>query len=388
MRPLEVASLSIRGFRNLTKVDASFGERFNVVTGDNGQGKTNLLEALYVVATSKSFRTSKLGELVALAPPGSPDDASPDDAEHEPIAILRASVREDGHLRGQSVNLKRGVRAVKLDDKRPSSLAQFAVKTPVVVFHPGEIALTMGPSSERRRLLDRTSLYVTPSSMADLEAYTKALKSRQKTLEVRGIASRELADWEALVVRHGLAVMEVRDQAAKLLAEHALVAFERIAAPSLALDVRYQASAPRDASKYLETLEASRAVDLRRGSASVGPHRDDLALFLGPRGVSSSDVFRPVRGYASQGQHRAVTLSLKSSEISVIGQARGVRPILLLDDVSSELDRARTAALFSFLREQRGQVFLTTTRAELIDTGEDRSSRRDFRIDHGRLEGP
>jgi DNA replication and repair protein RecF len=105
----------------------------------------------------------------------------------------------------------------------------------------------------------------------------------------------------------------------------------------------------------------------------VGPHKDDLALSIGPH---------PVRGIASQGQHRAVVLSLKSAEIDVVGAARGVRPILLLDDVSSELDRARTASLFAFLREQHGQVFLTTTRRELIDI-EPGAERRDFGVAQG-----
>jgi DNA replication and repair protein RecF len=107
----------------------------------------------------------------------------------------------------------------------------------------------------------------------------------------------------------------------------------------------------------------------------VGPHRDDLALSISGR---------PVRGVASQGQHRAVTLALKSAEIDVIGGARGVRPVLLLDDVSSELDRERTAALFAFLRDQEGQVLLTTTRPELIDTGVD-AERCDFAIEKGVL---
>ena len=128
---------------------------------------------------------------------------------------------------------------------------------------------------------------------------------------------------------------------------------------------------------FLAALANRRASDMRRGSAGVGPHRDDLSLVIDGH---------PVRGVASQGQHRAVTLALKSAEIEVVGQARGVRPILLLDDVSSELDRARTAALFSFLREQRGQVFLTTTRPELIDTGDDGTARQDFVVKNGVVE--
>ncbi len=359
MRPLVVAALQIRGFRNLTRVDVDLGDRFNVVAGENGQGKTNLIEAIYVAATSKSFRTSKLGDLVGFG---------------QELASVRATIREDGEARTQSVGLKPGSRVVRIDDKRPPSLAVYAVRTPVVVFHPGEISLSMGGSSERRRLLDRTALYLSPQSMLELESYARALKERQRALETRGPSASDLADWETLCVRHGLRVMEHRAEAAERLVVHANAAFERIGAPGLDLAIAYAPSAPRDEGAFRDAMVAKRAADMRRGSASVGPHRDDLALAIGGH---------PVRGVASQGQHRAVTLSLKSAEISVIGEARGVRPVLLLDDVSSELDRASTAALFAFLRDQRGQVFLTTTRPELIDTGADASARRDFVIESG-----
>lgn len=362
MRPLHVAHLQVRYFRNLAAVDLEPGERFNVISGDNGQGKTNLLEALYVGATSKSFRTSKLGELVGFG------------AE---LASVRLSLLDDEESRVQSVGLKPGARLVRIDDKRPPSLAAYAVRTPIVVFHPGEMTLSMGSSSERRRLLDRTSLYMSPQSMADLEAYTRAMKERQRALETRGPQASDLVEWETLVVRHGLAVMAHRARAAELVSAKAVEAFARIAAPELVLASSYAPSAPHDERAFLDTLVARRASDMRRGSAGIGPHRDDLALAIDGH---------PVRGVASQGQHRAVTLALKSAEIEVVGQARGVRPILLLDDVSSELDHARTVALFSFLRDQRGQVFLTTTRPELIDTGDDRSARRDFVVRSGVIE--
>lgn len=359
MRPLHVAHLQLRSFRNLASIELEPGERFNVVSGDNGQGKTNVLEALYVAATSKSFRTSKLGDLVAFG------------AE---LASVRATLRDDGDERVQSVGLKPGARLVRIDDKRPPSLAAYAVRTPIVVFHPGEMTLSMGSSAERRRLLDRTSLYIVPQSMSDLEAYTRAMKERQRALDTRGSGASDLDEWETLVVRHGLIVMKHRSRAAELVSARAIEAFSRIAAPGLELASTYAPSAPADERSFLDALRARRASDLRRGSAGVGPHRDDLALSLDGH---------LVRGVASQGQHRAVTLALKAAEIEVVGQARGVRPILLLDDVSSELDRARTAALFAFLREQRGQVFLTTTRPELIDTGDDASTRRDFVVRSG-----
>jgi DNA replication and repair protein RecF len=360
MTPLRVDTVQIRGFRNLEHVELSLGERFNVVAGDNGQGKTNLLEAIYTLASSKSFRASKMTEVIGFG--------------HE-LASVRAHVVEDTHGRVQSIGIRAGVRAVKIDEKRPPTLASYAVRTPVVVFHPGEIALSMGPSAERRRLVDRVALFMAPSAMEAFESYTKALRARQRILETRGVHASDLGDWEALCAKHGVALMEHRSRASEHLAEGALHAFSRIAAPDLVLGVAYAPSAPRDASEFLAELQRRRTPDLARGSAGVGPHRDDLALTLGGR---------PIRGMASQGQHRAITLALKSAEIRVIADARGVRPILLLDDVSSELDRDRTAALFTFLQEQEGQVILTTTRPELIDTGPE-APRVDFSIRSGTL---
>jgi DNA replication and repair protein RecF len=358
---LAIEALSLRAFRNIDAVDLTPGARFNVISGDNGQGKTNLLEAIYVVSTSRSFRASKPGDVVMHG---------------SEVASVRARVREDGEAREQSMGLKVGARAARIDGKRPASLAAYAVRTPVVVFHPGEVALSMGSGGERRRLLDRIALFVRASSMDDLDRYARAMRERQRALETRGVGAADVVHWEELMVRHGVAVMDVRAEAASHLAAAAVPAFERIATPGLAFAVGYTPGAPRDADQYRASLASSRAVDLRRGGARVGPHRDDLALLIDGR---------PVRGVASQGQHRATVLALKSAELHVVGTARGARPILLLDDVSSELDRARTAALFVFLREQRGQVFLTTTRPELIEL--EGAERTDFRVQSGRISG-
>ncbi len=365
-RALQIESFAVRGMRNLESVDLLPSARFNVISGDNGQGKTNLLEAIYVAATSKSFRASKPGDLVAHG---------------GTVASVRIVVREDEERREQSVGLQKGARLVRIDGKRLPTLATYAVKTPIVVFYPGEVALSMGGGAERRRLLDRTALYLAPSSLLELEAYTKALRERQKVLETRGIHARDLEDWEELVVRHGLVVTAARREASRMLAIAALTAFDRIAAPDLTLSIRYASSTPDDAQSYREALFSWRSADARRKSATLGPHRDDLALEI--------DGHR-VRGVASQGQHRAVVLALKAAEIEVIGEARGVRPILLLDDVSSELDRSRTSALFTFLQEQRGQVFLTTTRPELIETGglREAGERLDFTVFGGQISQP
>ena len=362
MRSLAVDAMAVRSMRNLSHVDVVFSRRFNVVGGDNGQGKTNLLEALYVVASSKSFRSAKPGDLL----------------QHGvDIASVRAGIVEgDDALRSQSVGVRRGGRLALIDEKRPSTLAAYAVRTPVVVFHPGAAALSTGGGSERRRLLDRIALYLAPGSLSECESYSRALRERQKALEARGVNARDLDDWEELLVRHGSELSSARALGAGPLADAAVRAFARIGTPRSELRAEYARSAPPEREEYRRELQRRRAPDLRRGSAAVGPHRDDLSITL-----DGHDV----RGVASQGQHRAVVLALKLAEVGVVGEARGVHPILLLDDVSSELDRARTGALFAFLREQQGQVFLTTTRPELIDTGAllDLGARRDFIVEGG-----
>jgi len=363
MRPLAVETLSVRGFRNLTSVDLVLGPRFNVVSGDNGQGKTNLLEALYVLATSRSFRTSKLSDLLEL------------NGEN---ASVRARVHEDAEVREHSVGMRPGLRAARIDGLRPPTLAAYAVRTPVVVFHSGVTGLASGSGADRRKLLDRLALYLCPASLADAESYAKASRARQRVLEVRGERAPDLDGWEELMVRHGQWLSAARERAAEQLGPSSVRAFERIGQPDMVLRARYVRSAPADPEAFRTALADSRRRDRARGSASTGPHRDDLALELGGR---------PVRGIASQGQHRTVILALELAEMDVIAEARGVGPILLLDDVSSELDRKRNAALFQALREGRGQVILTTTRPELIDTSDSfgLEDRRDFAVVGGRI---
>jgi DNA replication and repair protein RecF len=360
VRTLAIDHLAVRTLRNLERVDISFGAGFNVISGENGQGKTSLLEAIYLVATSKGFRSNRSSDLIA---------------QGQSLASVRVSVVEGGLRREQSLGLQSGGRRLLVDGKKPQTAFMYAVSTPVVVFHSGEIALSMGGGVERRRLVDRISLYLAPESSSAVENYARAHRERQRALEVRGPNGRDVPEWEDLMVRYGLAVTSARADASRRLADGALRAYAKISAPSSSLDVRYSPGSPLEEGAFHSALVASRTPDARRGAASVGPHKDDLDLRLDAR---------PVRGCASEGQHRAVVLSLKSAEVEIISFSRGVRPILLLDDVSSELDRFRTRALFAYLQRYEGQVFLSTTRPEIIELiGEERAPRRDFEVRAG-----
>lgn len=374
---LAIRALEVRGVRNLTAQRLELGARFNVFFGENGQGKTNLLEAIYLVATSRSFRTNQLGEIVAHG----------SEAARVRASIVDPRLGEGAPPREQSVSILGKRRAVTVDGKRPRTLASFALATPVVLFEPASLVLSQGPAGERRRLLDRVAVHVAAREgggealVHDAERYRRAHLQRRRALEV-GADARTLASFERVMAEHGARIVRARRQAAEALAPLAIGAFQRIARTPLSLEVVYAPRAPEDVESFVARLQAVRGEDQRRGTATVGPHLDELSLVLGGH---------PARQVASQGQHRAIVLALKSAELDTIRAAREVEPILLLDDVSSELDPTRNAALFELLDARVGQVVLTTTRPELIELsnargGDGGTVRSDFRVRSGVVE--
>jgi DNA replication and repair protein RecF len=363
--------LRVRDVRNLGKVDLEPAARVNVIAGDNGHGKTSLLEAIYFAATSRSFRTHRAMELVRHG-------------EGVASVVARfAEVHDEGLpplAREQSAAVERKGCVVRIDGNRPPSLAEYATRSPVIAFHPDELALSSGPAAGRRTLLDRLALFMGPASADHRARYTRALKARQQLLhkaEGGALDSAEIEVFEELCAVHGAALTRARAGAAEALESELLPAFRQIAAPDLSLGVRFAMGGSAEPEEARAELRRQRRRDAYRPSPGFGPHRDDLDLrFDG----------HPVRLVGSQGQHRALTLALKAAETSAIAAARDLEPILLLDDVSSELDTSRTEALFTFLSLAHGQIFLTTTRRELIVTpGLDPSDRRDFRVVAGAL---
>jgi DNA replication and repair protein RecF len=359
---LFVTRLRLRDFRNIADLSIDPAPRFNVIAGDNGQGKTSLLEALYCVATSRSFRTERIRELRR---------------EGAAFARVDASLSEDEQPRTQRVTVSEAGRAVLCDEQRPERLAEYATRTPVVIFHPGDLELTMGGAGTRRDLLDRVALFTDPTISEDRRRFRHALRERQKVLETRGERAPELEVYETLVARHGARLGQSRAAAVLALARDAQPGFRRLVASDLGFEMRYRPGGDLDEETFRAELAARRGSDRRRHVATFGPHRDDLELRVDGR---------PARKHASQGQHRILTLTLKLAELAAIREARGAHPILLLDDVSSELDPTRIGAVYDFLRESQSQVFVTTTRPELFQTpGAGPQDRHDYRLKSGAL---
>lgn len=359
MGALRLERLVVRGFRNLADLDLSPGPRFNVLFGDNGQGKSNLLEAVYYVGALSSFRGAARDDLIAH------DGAR---------ALLAARFAAEPHgLKAQIRLSRQDGRSLALDDKRPRSSAAWVGALPMVLFHPGDVALAGGAPEARRAFLDRILEQMDATFASASGTYKKALRSRNRLLKVPGADRRSIVAYDELLASAGAIVGQSRARVIEELKPRVEEAFREVAGEDVALEVAYRPRVEPSVEAIRRALSAAITKDLARGFTADGPHGDDLALTVGARGA---------RHHASQGQHRMMVLALKVAELEVLARRVGRVPVLLLDDVSSELDATRNRRLFALFDRLGGQVFLTTTQRELIRVEE---ARVDYRVEAGRV---
>lgn len=338
---MRVLALELTDFRNLANVTLSPHVRFNLVYGDNGQGKSNLLEAIYLLATLRSFRALRIEELVRF---------------DQPRARLRARVAKLGTERLLEIELAAGQRTARVDGKAARSTEYFGGFN-VVLFTPDDLRLPRGAPKLRRRFLDRAVWNAVPAYLPEAQRYERILRSRNALLRQPGGPAPELLEvYDAQLADAAVPITMRRRQLLAELGPLVAEAFERITRSGLELKLGYETSLPAEeaavAPELAARLAAERRRDLQRQLTSSGPHADDLTFSLDGR---------PVRLYASQGQTRAVVLALKTAEIEYLSAKISDAPVLLLDDVSSELDPQRSAQLFDFLASIDGQTFLTST---------------------------
>lgn len=361
MQALRLERLVARGFRNLDALELAPGPHFNVVHGDNGAGKSNLLEAIHYLGALKSFRGARTDDLIQLG---------------AQKALLEARVAGEAAARTYRAELTRGrARKITLDGKRPRSIATWHGSIQVVLFHPGDVALAGGPPEGRRALLDRILEQIDGSYASTLASYQKALRSRNRLLRQDRVSRAAVQAYDQVLASAGAVVGQARARLTPDLAERATAAFREVVGESMPLEVTYAPRVEPEVQAIRRALEEAFDKDVARGFTADGPHADDLALRV--RDVAA-------KHHASQGQQRAIVLALKVAELDVLTRRVGRVPILLLDDVSSELDRARNRRLFEVLARLGGQVFLTTTHPEFILLEDNRV---DFHVEGGRVEG-
>jgi DNA replication and repair protein RecF len=293
-------------------------------------------------------------------------------------AHVRALVRDGEVEREQAVGISTGGRVVEVDGNTVHRLAEYAVLTPVVAFDVTSMTLVSSSGGDRRKLIDRLALYSRRLSLADVTAYSRAVKTRRLVLEARGTSAPDLEEWEELIARHGSSWFAARASTAALLAPAIEDIFAAMAPQSQPLKVVFHHGAPEDVSSFRAALGEKRDYDRGHRSDAIGRHKDDLRIVMGGRDV---------RVIGSQGERRAIVLALKLAELKLLQLMRGTTPILLLDDVSSELDAKRTERFLSTVRDADAQVLLTTTRPELIARNHlwDRADRHDFCVSSGEV---
>ena len=344
-------SLALRDFRNLARLDVAFPSAGVAIVGENGQGKSNLLEAVYYLHLLRSVRGARDVDVVRFGAPGFHIAARIEGgANHE----LSAGFERTGRRK-----------RVKLDGAEPQRLSDALGALPCVLFSPADLELVAGAPSARRRYLDILLALSSRPYLSALQRYRHALAQRNAAL--RGVlrgggakAEQRIAVWEAPLAEHGAVLWRER------------VSWTASAAPRFAdvcaaigerspVGLRY-ATTLEPASNELadvsaalmDALESKRGLDLRRGLTHAGPHRDDLALTLDGR---------ELRAFGSAGQQRTAAIALRLLEGETLRERLGAAPLLLLDDPFAELDARRSARILELLAEQgMGQTLLTVPR--------------------------
>lgn len=319
-----------------------------------------------MVATLRSFRAPRLSDLVAFG---------------RTEATLGARVLKDDLVRVYEVDLAPGSRKVRLDGKAPRPLARYFGGFNVVVFTPEDLGLPRGSPGDRRRFLDRGVFNFDPAYLAVATDYDKVLRSRNAVLKQAGqgmLGGTRLEDmlhvYDAQLAQLAVQIVSARTRFLAVLVPALVETFSQITRTGLVAGARYVSKVAGLTPELVEEkLREGRVKDLATQSTQLGPHRDDVVLELEGREAGS---------FASQGQLRAIMLAWKTAELRVLGQAHGDQPILLLDDVSSELDPSRNEFLFDHLATLAGQCFITTTHAGHVLLSQNRA---DYRIQAGQI---
>jgi len=341
---LRITRLTARHFRNLLPLELLIDAQTLLFVGGNGQGKTNLLEALYVSATGRSFRHSSPKELLAF---GSAQ------------ATLSATVQKREVRHDVEVVITPHHKSVMVDSRHLRLASKLLELVNVVAFFPDDLRVVKGAPEERRRLLDRAVANYRPDFVTAAMAYAKVLKSRNVLLKERRADRTLLRVYDEQLVSYASVIHACRLDGLAALAPLATEAFADIMPDAGPLVVGLDSGVPQhEGEAFAEALRRglneNLVRDLARGTTSLGPHRADLEMLMGGQDA---------RIFASQGQQRAVVLALKLAEVRALTAKLAGPPVLLLDDISSELDARHTEMLFAAISKVGSQVWVSTTGA-------------------------
>jgi len=333
---VHLAHLRLRDFRNYARLDADFSPGFHVLLGDNAQGKTNILEAIYLMATLRSFRGVGGAQMIRHGAKGyfvSGNVVGQGDHEIKMYWALRE-------------------RKLALDGQPVKKLADYFGALRTVVFCTEDLQLIKGAARARRRFIDLLLAQTQPGYLPLLQRYMHTVRARNALLKHRAADEVALESFSAEMVKLGNEIIRARRELIPKFSPLARLAYRRISNDAEELRIEYQPSVKND---FAVELAQSRARERSFRATLVGPHRDDLSLLQNEKSAAQ---------FGSEGQKRTLAIALKMAQAEFLAGIHGSPPILLIDDVMGELDVKRRSGFLPLLeqaRRTRGQVFMTCT---------------------------
>ena len=337
MRNMYIESIELNNYRNYRQVKVEFGKNTNILYGNNAQGKTNILESIYMAATTKSHRGTKDRDIIKIG----------EDESHIRLFIQKREISHkiDMHLRK---NKNKGVAIDGIAIKRAAELYGLLN---VIFFSPEDLSIIKNGPAERRRFMDLELCQISRLYYQNLASYNKILNQRNNLLK-QIYYNKSLIDrldvWNMQLVDYGSRIIKERKNFIKMMNDIIGEIHNRLTGGKEKLEIVYEYNVNED--KFEEVLQEKLETDMRYSSTQAGPHRDDISFLI--NGIDA-------RKYGSQGQQRTVALSLKMAEIKLVKKIINDNPILLLDDVMSELDTDRRNALIDEIKDI--QTIITCT---------------------------
>ncbi|MDR1642751.1 MAG: DNA replication/repair protein RecF [Clostridiales bacterium] len=324
---MKIHKTTCANFRNLADSATELGPGANILVGDNAQGKTSFLEAIYLCATGRSLRASRERDMIRFGA----------EEAHAGVVMRKgqAEDRLDIHLKSN------GRKAATLNDVPISRIGDLLGSLPAVTFSPEDLKLVKSGPGERRRFLDMELCQLDKVYCFDLQNYHRVMKQRNlslKSIKRAPQAGDDLDMWDSQMAVLGKRIMKRRQWFLDLIAPHARSMHEKVSESKEQLEVLYRPSVSDE--EYEKKLRANRERDTIFGSTSIGIHKDDMSI-----SINGCDA----RSFGSQGQQRTASLAIKMAEIDLIRENKGTSPILLLDDILSELDSKRQGHLVGSL---------------------------------------
>lgn len=360
---MRLRSLNLRNFRTYKSLNISFHDKFNLIYGNNAQGKTNLLEAVYYVTTFRPFKSVKNEELITFG---------------QENAGIKGEIVSDSGLDEINIHIIRGKKSVKLNSKMVYRLSKYVGRFNVVLFLPTDLKIVQGSPNIRRRYLDALICNLSVEHIRDLKDYNKVVSHRNTIISgSKAINSDILEVWDTKIAEIGSKITTRRLKILKSLGGKLNELYNSSSGVDSKIDVVYKASYEKNKNlqdSILKALKENINKDRLRGHTTAGPHRDYIGFMIDGKDTTT---------YASQGESKNLVLALKAAEIYMYESIKGQKPILLLDDITSELDKNRKGFLFALLRNYAGQVFVTSTAVDEIPY---KGDKKIFRITKGRAE--